>query len=109
MRRDILEKAVGGDFSGYPISFLLDKFMDPEGFYRHHFSCSLSEWADNRLWVLALCLMAHLLFPCEDRKIDMTIIDVIVQVRSGRTFILTIIAETLRTFTFYRHKGKGFL
>ena len=43
VRRDVLEKAVGGDFSRYPISFLLNRFMDPEGFYRHHFSCSLSE------------------------------------------------------------------
>ena len=42
MRMDVLEKAVGGDFSQYPISFLLDRFMDTEGFYRHPFSCSLS-------------------------------------------------------------------
>ena len=108
MKRDVLERAVGGDFSRYPISFLLDRFMDPEGFYKHHFSCSLSEWADNRLWVLALCLVAHLLFPREDKKIDMTLIDVIIQVRNGRTFIPAIIAETLRTLTFCRHKGKGF-
>ena len=71
----------------------------------HPFSYSLSEWADNRLWVLALYFMAHLLFPREDRKIDMTLIDVIVQVCRGRTFIPTIIAETLRTLTFCRHKG----
>ena len=38
----------------------------------------------------------------------MTLIDVIVQVRRGRTFILAIIAKTLRTLTFCRHKGKGF-
>ena len=47
MKRNVLEKAVKGDFSRYPISFLLDRFMDPEGFYKHHFSCSLSKWADN--------------------------------------------------------------
>ena len=60
MRRDILEKSIRGDFSRYPISFLFDRFIDPKGFYRHPFSCSISEWADNQLWVLALCLMA----PC---------------------------------------------
>ena len=49
IRRDILEKAAGGDFSQYPISFLLDRFMDPEGLYMYPFSCSMSEWADNRL------------------------------------------------------------
>ena len=69
--------------------------MDPDGFYKHPFSCSLSDWADNRLWVLTLYLMAHLLFLSEDEKIDMTLIDVIAQVRSGRTFIPTIIAKTL--------------
>ena len=49
MRRDILEKAVGGDFSRYPISFLLDRLMGPEGFCRHPFSCSIAEWVDNGL------------------------------------------------------------
>ena len=77
IRRDILKKAIGGDFSRYPIGFLLDRFIDPDGFYKHPFSCSLSDWADNRILVPALYLMAHLLFPRKDRKIDMTLIDVV--------------------------------
>ena len=52
--------------------------------------------------------MAYLLFLHEDRKINMTLIDVVAQIRSSCTFIPTIIAETLRTLTFYRHKGKRF-
>ena len=77
MKRDTLEKAVGRDFSWYPIGFLLDRFMAPDRFYKYKFSCLLSGWADNRLWVLALCLVAHLLFPREDRKIDMALIDIV--------------------------------
>ena len=95
MRRDVLENAIGGDFSRYPISFLLDKFKDPDGFYKHHFSYSLSDWADNRFWVLALCHVAHLLFPREDKKIDITLINVIAQVHSGQTFIPTVIVFRL--------------
>ena len=34
MRRDVLEKAIGGDFSRYPIDFLLDRSMNPDGFYK---------------------------------------------------------------------------
>ena len=110
MRRNVLEKAVGGDFLWYPISFLLDRFMAPDSFYKHNFnfSCSFLDWVDNQLWVLTLCLIAHLLFPHEDRKVDMALIDVVAHVRSGQTFISTNMAETLWTLTFCKHKGKGF-
>ena len=101
-----MEKSIGGDFLQYPISFLLDRFMDPDGFYKYHFSCSLPDWADSRFWILALCLVAYLLFPCEDRKINMTLINVIAQVCRGQTFTPIVIAETLQALTFCKNKGK---
>ena len=47
IKRDVLKKATGGDFSRYLIGFLLDRFMAPDGFYKYNFLCTLSGWADN--------------------------------------------------------------
>ena len=40
--------------------------------------------------------------------VDMSLIKTVIQIRNGQTFIPTILAETLRTLTFYKHRGKGF-
>ena len=105
INRDILEK----EFLRFPMDFLISRYMTPGGFNKRDFCCEQEEWQNKRLWVLALCLLAHLLFPREDRKVDMALIEIVIQIRNGRTFIPTILAETLRTLTFCKQRGKGFL
>ena len=104
INRDILAK----EFLRFPMDFLISRYMTPGGFNKRDFCCEQEEWQNKRLWVLALCLLAHLLFPREDRKVDMALIEIVIQIRNGRTFIPTILAETLRTLTFCKQRGKGF-
>ena len=82
IKKGLLAQASGGDFSRYPIDFLIDRFVTPDSFLsgKYHFLCTYQDWLDKRFWVLALCLLAHLFFPRADGKVDMALIEVITQV-----------------------------
>ncbi|KAF8399684.1 hypothetical protein HHK36_015555 [Tetracentron sinense] len=111
IRRNSLEKlGEENSFQRCTLKFLIDHFAprNPAWISTPMYTGKEEEWPKHRANALALAIAGHLLFPMSYVCIDAALVDIIVQIESGHTFVPMLLAETFRALNQCSSQRRGF-
>ncbi|KAF8369279.1 hypothetical protein HHK36_032711 [Tetracentron sinense] len=111
IRQNSLEKLdEEGSFKRCTPKFLIDHFAprNPTWISTPMYTGKKEEWPKHRGNALALAIAGHLLFPMSYVCIDAALVDIIVQIESGHTFVPMLLAETFRSLNQCSSQRRGF-